>query len=317
MTAHTILDLRNTAVLKNTSADDQRMIWVPFHFLPGARGSELSEKLVCGMDSQVARELVAFALGRVTEPYGLELLGTVAHTYADTFSHHGFSGVSSRRNRVRPSSIEIQTPNADDASFLGAKLSVFKKRDEGGLLPNFRNVFGTVLNAGAVGHGSVETCPDQPFLVWSFEYLGCEGYPAASSGDRNNPLDFIKASRSLHEMFVSARRAAEGSLGDPAGQRPFAEIEGAVTELVWTVAKTADRASAWKKMAAAGRLFNGDLSIPDYDPGVMDRSRQKLCSLQGVRDVRSERAYRFYQAAAVHRSFALRELLPRHGIVVV
>ena len=95
------------------------------------------------------------------------------------------------------------------------------------------------------------------------------------------------------------------------------EISGTLTTLIWTVANKEKRAAAWKSAASAGQLFNGDQTIPDYDVEVMDGSRKNLCSLQGASDVRSERAYRFYQAAAIHRCYVLRELLPKHGVVVV
>ena len=38
---------------------EQRLVWVPFHFLPGDKGDTLERKLVCQMDSPIAREMVA------------------------------------------------------------------------------------------------------------------------------------------------------------------------------------------------------------------------------------------------------------------
>ena len=37
---------------KNLVPEDQRFVWVPFHFLPGGRGNTFSEKLICIDNSQ-------------------------------------------------------------------------------------------------------------------------------------------------------------------------------------------------------------------------------------------------------------------------
>ena len=54
-------------------------------------------------------ELIDHYLDLQDRPFALELIGLIAHVYADTFSHAGFSGVSSRRNKVDAASLHGHT----------------------------------------------------------------------------------------------------------------------------------------------------------------------------------------------------------------
>ena len=82
----------HAADLSNLSDEDQRKVWIPFHFLPGNEGVGYTEQLKCRMDSEIAREMVKHHLGLRNASYASELMGIAAHVYADTFSHYGFSG---------------------------------------------------------------------------------------------------------------------------------------------------------------------------------------------------------------------------------
>ncbi|MCF6281242.1 MAG: hypothetical protein L3J28_03375 [Candidatus Polarisedimenticolaceae bacterium] len=89
-TAHT-----NAEAIENAAVDhtEQRMAWVPFHFLPGNEGASLSEKLCCVKNSALAQEMVKNHIQHAVSAkckYGLALMGVMAHAYADTFSHYGF-----------------------------------------------------------------------------------------------------------------------------------------------------------------------------------------------------------------------------------
>ena len=100
-TAHHPIDL------SNRDDRDQRRVWVPFHFIPGNEGDDCTERLKCRMDSPIVRELRDHHLTYADRGFGLHLLGITAHVYADTFSHYGFSGVSSRGNKVDNSSFRF------------------------------------------------------------------------------------------------------------------------------------------------------------------------------------------------------------------
>lgn len=42
--------------VSNIDAEDQRQVWVPFHFLPGNEGKSFSERLICRMDSDIVKK---------------------------------------------------------------------------------------------------------------------------------------------------------------------------------------------------------------------------------------------------------------------
>jgi hypothetical protein len=312
VTAHAITDLR-----QNTNLDDQPRVWVPFHFLPGGEGDELSAKLVCGKNSAIARELVAHALDQADKPFALELLGITAHVYADTFSHWGFSGVSSRRNRVDGSKITVNRSTPDAVALMTASMKRFFSQYgvQGGLLENFRKAISTVANsAGALGHGAVATCPDQPYLAWGFEYE----FPdlAGRGEDRLNQLDFREAAHELQAMFAAfAKRRPDLAVSD--GGSGFDSIESVVGRIVATVADKETRIRVWQTAAQEGRLFHGENRIPDYDPAAMNASRDGLTRATSSSEAAKTAAFRFFQAAAAHRWYVLRDLLPAHGIAIV
>src|SRR5689334_16413260 len=92
---------------ENLDIIDQRRIWVPFHFPPGDEGTTYEEKLICRKDSAIARELIERYVGLENLGFNIELMGIAAHVYADTFSHYGFSGISSDLNQVDADSIKL------------------------------------------------------------------------------------------------------------------------------------------------------------------------------------------------------------------
>ena len=67
--------------IKNIDKEDQRQIWVPFHFLPGNEGDSYTARLVCRKDSAIAKEMVRFNLSIVDQPLALPLIGITAHVY--------------------------------------------------------------------------------------------------------------------------------------------------------------------------------------------------------------------------------------------
>ena len=106
----------HTFDVANIDAEDQRKVWVPFHFIPGNEGDEYTERLVCRKNSDIAQEMVDHHVDLPDKRFYLPLIGITAHVYADTFSHYGFSGVSSRKNRIDSDSLRIvNNDRLDDA----------------------------------------------------------------------------------------------------------------------------------------------------------------------------------------------------------
>lgn len=300
----------HTASLRNISAEDQRKVWVPFHFMPGNEGETYEERLVCRMDSLLAREMVDRNLGRSDAPYYLPLLGITAHVYADTFSHYGFSGVSSFINRVLNNSFAFHGLDPVVADYITNKAQKFvsKHREEIGVAQRAMTWFGETLS-GALGHGSVATFPDRPYLRWSFQYQA-DGTEVV----RDNPATFLAGCKALHETF---RRAADRrpDLTSDRG-RDWSSIEERVAEVLLTQAPMDGRVAAWQAAAQAGDLFVAREPIPVYDAEDWHSQREALDGTADSRAALKTDVYRFYQAASSHRTHVIRELLPSHGLLV-
>src|SRR4051812_21391001 len=155
-TAHHPLDA-GKRVLTGTE-EDSRVIWVPFHFLPGNEGHTFEQRLRCSKDSELARKM----MGWYTEPetvaahraHALHLLGIAAHVYCDTFSHYGFSGIPSGMNDVDESTIQTDQAHSESIlRYIRSKAQDFKER-----------FVARVAGAVSLGHGAVSTYPDRPYL---------------------------------------------------------------------------------------------------------------------------------------------------------
>ena len=297
--------------LENINDEDQRQIWVPFHFLPGDQGDSFTERLVCRQDSAIAQEMLAHHLELHRLACYPHLLGVAAHVYADTFSHYGFSGVSSRRNKVKNDSFEFHDLAPDIEEYILEKARAFQETfgKEGGLMANIKSWFIEALS-GALGHGAVVTYPDRPYLVWRVTFEG-DHEPTI----RDNPRTYLEGCEALHSFFARVQQYAPGLCSD-AG-RPFDEIQSAVRGILLTQSPKQGRIDAWREAAASGALFApGSEEIPVYDSDEWNRVFQELTDGEDSRAALDTPVYRFYQAAALHRTYVLRELLPDHGLVV-
>lgn len=312
VTAHRVSDLK-----ENTDSEDQRRVWVPFHFLPGAEGETLSERLECKRDSAVARAVVQHAIDGATKPFGLELVGITAHVYADTFAHWGFSGVSSRRNRIKPGSVTAGNDRPEAATFFSSKLSALLQRldaNQGVLIPNFRSALSGVANLGSLGHAATSSSPDQPFLVWSYEYESFPDIPARAQ-DRFNPLHFHEAAQKLHAFFRSVRERCPAH-ADTTTLTSWDKLSEAVRQVLAHVGDSSSRSEQWRRAAKNGQ-FGAIGAVPEYGGAAMEASKSELAKWRRGDESAMQPAYRFYQAAAVHRWFVLRDLLPAHGVILM
>lgn len=312
-TAHPLIHIENTEYFDN----DQRTVWLPFHFLPGNEGESMSERLVCRKDSKIAREMMETCQSMIKKEFGLYLVGIASHVYADTFSHYGFSGISSRWNKVDADSIILKNSQRDSES--EAQFENKYGRTMGGLL-NWRNFLKNFksdvaeLGTGALGHGAVLKYPDYPFLDWEFKYehsswdnLICE---------RDNPSTFLEACEKLHGVFCNIGVA--GNLIRTDECLDFDNIQDKIQEILGY--KNIDkfkRAEVWCKAALMGELFSKDEEILPYlgetwKDDIKELENDHPSSIK----VRDKPIFRFYQAAAFYRTYVLRELLPKYGLIM-
>lgn len=300
----------HTKSIRNLDRDDQRKVWVPFHFLPGNEGDSFTEKLICRKDSLIAQQMRENHLSKSNRPYYLELVGVMAHVYADTFAHYGFSGVSSRKNKVDNKSFKFEGLNERMTTYILGKKDNFFANFGNNYFRNIKSQFGEKASGG-LGHAGVATFPDRPYLKWSFDYLNDD--LRVSSGLRDNTKTFLEYSKAMHNAFSLI---AENNLSyqDKSQFREWDELEPEVLNILEVQGKKDERIKAWKDATHSGNLFNLQEKIPAYEDwnSVFENLKNTKPELAF-----KEPVYRFYQAASYHRWYVLRELLPNHGLMVI
>jgi len=286
----------------NIKLDDQRKIWVPFHFLPGNEGDSYFESMVCRKNSDIAKEMVEHNLTLSSRAFGRELIGITAHVYADTFSHHGFSGFSSETNEIINDSLNIE-------SELSAGLLSYIEKKKVRFINKIQSLAAEEASKG-LGHGAVLTFPDRPYLNWSFIYENGDKQKVL----RDNPRDFLEGCQALHGMFIKFRENEPMFASDDGVE--FSEISSTVESILATEGKLKERVNAWKSAANKGLLFaSGSEDIPDYDQAIWGEQWEALKASDDSSDALNQNIYRFYQAASTHRNYILRDLLPSHLLV--
>lgn len=291
----------HTTDIKNLEPDDQRQIWVPFHFLPGNEGDHYLDRLVCTKDSQIAREMVQNHLDQAQKPYALELLGITAHVYADTFSHYGFSGISAPQNNIDSKSLKLDNIHPD----LAGKATGWLKR----YATQFASDIAEVTSAG-LGHGAALTYPDQPYLMWSYKTEKGKEYR------RNNYRTFSQACEKLHDMFSRFAKERPDLYEDGIAKK-WTDIKPAVGEVLSLCAEKDERALKWREYSKKGEFFQKGEDIPVYSAEQLLSDRDNMAAKWTDSSfIVTRPIYKFYQAASYHRQFILRELLPKHELIV-
>ncbi len=312
-TAHTNTEAISNAIINHA---EQRKVWVPFHFFPGGEGATLSEKLRCVKDGKLAQEMVKNHIRHsvsVKDEHGLELMGIMAHVYADTFAHYGFSGVSSRENKVDGESFKLDVKDEKVKAYIMGKYTGFlAKYSPKFLIKNFRDFAskGASSATGALGHGAVGTYPDRPFLRWKFVYKkGNRG-----SGWRNNRHTFLDGCEKIHKAFSEYATQAGLSVNPV----EFSAIKNTISEIISLEAKKEDRIEAWKKAINNGDLFDkADNEALNYSPYHWKQQEGDFEDCNNSYEMIKTNAYKFHQAAIYHRNYTLKQLLPKYNILVI
>lgn len=299
-----------SSIKSNRDPEDQRQVWVPFHFLPGNEGDSFTERLICRKNSNIAKEMINHHLKYANQEVGPFLIGITAHIYADTFSHFGFSGVGSRWNRVDNDSFDFDGLDPDIKDYITGKAEEFFQRHGkgGGLIANIKSWLAETIS-GALGHGAVATYPDRPYLKWGFQYE----YPDKTPIERDNPKDFLDGCSALHQLFTRFGKISPTmSKGDGV---LFSSIKKSVADILSFQGKKEDRIAKWRTAARKGRL-GIKFQIPVYEPEKWMKEGFQMKSGEDSEEALGSNLYRFYQAASLHRQYLLRELLPDHKLVV-
>ncbi|MBX9349197.1 hypothetical protein K5M36_19120 [Chromobacterium vaccinii] len=279
--------------------DDCRLVWVPFHFLPGNKGKLYLEKLVCQEDSKIANEMLENHLKHTSSDFNLELIGIAAHVYADTFAHFGFSGVTSWLNSIDVDSISISDSHGNETrAYIEGRANTFRK------------LYGNTENALCLGHGGVDTCPDRPFLRWEFRYK--DGDQKLET--RNNSEHFLLSCQKMHAYFC---RFAD--IRYPGALRKtvinFDSIALAIQEILNFEGPADDRVQQWL-LAMQNNQLGPFRPCVKYDNEAWNTELIAALEEKNFTKIRQSNAYRFLAAAEYHRHYVLKQLLPKHGLIV-
>ena len=305
------------AVIKNRihKLEEQRRVWIPFHFYPGNIGDNLSKKLICQKNSKLVREMFDNHIEKaVSSNHGLHLIGIASHVFEDTFAHYGFSGVSSRNNKVDGGSFKFyDVKDKKILTYINNKfLNFLHKYSPKFLIKNWRKLAsgGAEKASGALGHGAVGTYPDRPYLHWSYKYELTK-----EKSMHNNPETFLEACKELHMFF--SKFADKRNNNDKVNHVDFAKIEDKVKKLINMEAKKEDRVAAWKKAINSGDLFdNENIEHINYSPNTWEKMKKDFSKLNKSSDIITQDIYKYHQAAFYHRYYTLKQLLPKYKLVV-
>ncbi|MCP4547000.1 MAG: hypothetical protein GY835_11095 [bacterium] len=288
---------------ENLKPEDQRQVWIPFHFLPGQSGQTLERKMLCQKNSPLANDMIAHVLTFHKTDYFREYLGIVSHVFADTFAHWGFSGISSDENKVIPDSVRFYNE-------LDSKMERYVARKRESFMKRHWNKAKTKAIQGVshgLGHGAVMTYPDRPYMIWSYQEKKTGRYHR-----HNNPENFVDYCRQIFKVYQKVGRLRP-DLSANDGVK-FSDIKSTVEANIKYEAKKEDRIERWRQTAKDNLLFANPKLIVEYKDWnhqykALDKSKPSRLALQ-------KSVYKFYQGAAQHRIFVLRSLLPKYKMIV-
>jgi len=179
-TAHKDIDY----VTNLTKPRAHLLVYACFHFIPslkGARGRPAFRRVERGGD--LAKKLVSDAVLSLSGSSGqdrmrkLIALGIALHSYADTWSHQGFSGFrDSSNNDISHLRVKTDSGQWKDVDVLSALVS---------------------YAAPDLGHAETVTLPDRSELAW-------DCIPAKTTSKRDNCREFLKAAKAILSLLSKA-----------------------------------------------------------------------------------------------------------------
>ena len=299
--AHKMLDYANT------NNDENRVTWVPFHFLPGAEGDTLEEKAICKPNSKIAKEMVRRALDEYAAPNALHRLGVTLHVYVDTWAHQGFSGTESNYNRIH----SLVGDQHDEKTWLG------KLREFAGIAVDNIEVRALDMVSG-LGHGAALHFPDMPWAKW--EYTDAFGNPVK----RDNLPQFVEAADmacKVVQAFVARSREFDAQLGLSAkAKEDLRALLGACQNH-----DEGKRFDSLRINIAAGKIQGIKEPIPEYISKGAGSWKALATGIESTDDDGDKRPnwsqafetsdYRyFHDAVKEHRFVVTQEILPAAGV---
>ncbi len=133
--------------------------------------------------------------------------------------------------------------------------------------------------------------------------------------ERNNPTTFLEGAEALHSMFREIRNFRDVEGAD--NGREWENISERIKEIIERPGRKQERIGYWQEAANCGDLYEGPGEcIPSYENHDWNEQREHLAEdIVNSSAVFRKPVFQFYQAAAAHRVYVLRDLLPRHELL--
>jgi hypothetical protein len=291
---------------KNADNDENRVVWAPFHFLPGAVGESLEERALCCANSEVAKTMVRRALEQRHAPNGLHRLGVALHVYVDTWAHQGFSGTESNFNKLT----WLEGDDHDHKTWLEKLTASIGFAED--------NAKAMLLDAvSGLGHGAALHFPDMPWATWS--YRNAFGHHV----ERVNLPQFVEAAHyacRVVQAFRSGNDQFETEPGLP---------DTAIEALGGLLATNQDHDEAVRFEALASQVASGAVpglkeDIPTYiakGPNSWKHLATGILASDDGQDApewsqRFEDSHyrKFHDALKEHRFVVTQQILPSFGV---
>jgi len=98
----------------------------------------------------------------------------------------------------------------------------------------------------------------------------------------------------------------------------FSTVEERVSDILSFQNGKVERSEKWRSAFAKGQLgIKPSEEIPHYSPEPWDKQRDHFLAMDKPEKAVASEVDHFYQAASLHRHYVLRELFPKHELVVV
>ena len=167
--------------------------------------------------------------------------------------------------------------------------------------------------SASLGHGGVATFPDRPYLHWKVDID--ENRPGnGKHADRDNPVDYLEACEKMHGYFVDfAQRYFASS-----APKEFSAISNRIETIIRFEGVKENRCAQWVEAIGDKSIYpaGADEVNIQFDSTIWEDEKVKFGSSAASEISIDSHAYKFHQAAALHRQYVLKELLPAHGIAV-
>lgn len=223
---------------------------IAFHFTPGCKGENYTKKLRCQAEGPVIREI----LEEVLLEDNLIMLGIILHTYADSYTHQGFSGMLSKVNDIHNCEALSDVRLGPFYRILNFLARIGREK--------YDKLFDLIMPA--YGHGQAMDYPDIPYLVWSYQY---------DESDKFNG-SYRKVVRDNREIFKQVFEGLRKHLAHYLKQHPqyldsglqFENFTGLMDTLFQADYRRKARETNWQKFLIEQSLFaEEDLRIIIYD----------------------------------------------------